>query len=368
MISNNLKVGILIPTRNRADFVIRQIRYYASVDCPHTIYIGDSSDKEGAEKIKSEVDKLKNKINIVYEYLPALIGGSAGASKHLVSIAKEKYTCFTGDDDYHVPDSLIICAEFLENNPDYATASGHAVSFRVKGNGTYGDLERLGNYPVPDILDENAGKRLAHFFRYNFVTLFFVNRTEQLRKSHEYILKIKDRMLSDEIMPCSLAVIDGKSITLDCISFVKQIHDKHLVVLTPFQWLTTPEWHESYKIFEKVASENISKKDNISLESAAEITRQAYLAYLARLLVLETRPLPKDNPASNNGHSYKKMLRHARSKAVKAFPLLKYIYRIQIKPRLTGKRELHYEALQPESKYFKDIKPIIDSFTGITKI
>ena len=50
MITDNLKVAILIPTMNRADFVIRQLQYYASVNCPHTIYIGDSSNQENSEK------------------------------------------------------------------------------------------------------------------------------------------------------------------------------------------------------------------------------------------------------------------------------------------------------------------------------
>src|SRR3989344_4523729 len=139
MINNNLKVGIVMPTRNRADFVIRQLHYYASVDCPHPIYIGDSSNPEEAEKIKNEIDKLKSNIHIAYEYLPNLTRGSADAAKHLLSIVQEKYSCYCCDDDYQIPDSLTLCAEFLANNPDYATAGGHPLNFRLKNNSVYGD-------------------------------------------------------------------------------------------------------------------------------------------------------------------------------------------------------------------------------------
>ena len=38
------RVAILIPTKNRSEFLIRQLKYYASVDSVHPIYIGDSSD------------------------------------------------------------------------------------------------------------------------------------------------------------------------------------------------------------------------------------------------------------------------------------------------------------------------------------
>ena len=33
------RVAILIPTKNRSDFLIRQLKYYASVDSVHPIYI-----------------------------------------------------------------------------------------------------------------------------------------------------------------------------------------------------------------------------------------------------------------------------------------------------------------------------------------
>ena len=50
------KVAILIPTKNRSDFLIRQLKYYASVDSVHPIYIGDSSDENDKEKILSIIN------------------------------------------------------------------------------------------------------------------------------------------------------------------------------------------------------------------------------------------------------------------------------------------------------------------------
>ena len=359
-----------MPTKDRADFVIRQIRYYESVNCPHTIYIGDSSGQEDSEKIKNEINKLKNKINVIYEFLPTFTGtsGITAACKRLLSIVKEKYVCFTGDDDYHIPDSLTVCAEFLENNPNYATASGRAVSFRLKGNGAYGDLDSLSDYPVPDILSENAAERLVNFLSDNFVPLFFVNRTDQLLKSHNHVLEIKDHILNAEIVPSSLSIIAGKSITLDCLSFIKQVHDKHYAVPKPFDWITSPEWNESYKILESVLSESVAKKDNIPLEDALQITKQAFLAYLQTVF---SKSHTKHNPPKKS-FVYENILKPARSRITKTFPritktfpFLKYVYRVQVKPRLTGKKELHYEVLGVGSRYYKDFKPVMDSFTKL---
>jgi len=35
-------IGNIIPTINRSEIVIRQLRYYANVNCPRTVYICDS--------------------------------------------------------------------------------------------------------------------------------------------------------------------------------------------------------------------------------------------------------------------------------------------------------------------------------------
>lgn len=367
MVNSNLGVGIIIPTRNRADFVIRQIQYYASVNCPHTIYIGDSSDRENSEKIKIEINKLKNKVNIVYEYLPTLLGGSAGAAKHLLSIVREKYSCYSCDDDYQIPDSLTVCAEFLENNPDHATAGGHALNFKLKNNGVYGNLDYLKDCPARNLLNDNSGERLINFLSDNFVPLFLVNRTDQLLKSHNHVLEIKDHMFSSEIVPCALSIIAGKSTTLDCLGYIRQMHDQHYVQMQPSEWITSNNWYESYKIYENTISDSISVKDDIPFENAIKIARKAFSGQLLKWLSAEYRNYNELGTIPRNNTPHAHILKFLRSKITKTFPLLKYIYRIQVKPRLTGKRELHYEVFRPESKYHKDFKPVMASFTGLVR-
>ena len=52
-------LGILIPTLNRSDFVVRQLNYYASVNCHYTIYLGDSSNAHHLEAVLSAIERLK---------------------------------------------------------------------------------------------------------------------------------------------------------------------------------------------------------------------------------------------------------------------------------------------------------------------
>ena len=359
----NIKVGIFIPTMNRSEFIIRQLTYYASVNCTHTIYIADSSkSEEHLVKTKKSIEKFKDRLEIYYDHYPYY--GQVESTYRTLTKIKEKYACVIGDDDYQIPDSLTKCSEFLENHPDYATASGLAVSFRLKNNSVYGELLRLADYPRFEIEASSAGERLKEFFSNYYVPLFSVNRTKNMLKNWEGLDEMKDKSFSAEIMPSAMSIIDGKSKVIDCLSLIRQIHDSHYILPNSFDWITSPEWNESYKIFEDEVSKNISNKDNISLEAATKVTRRSFWSYLQKYLAKEYY---QRYPNSKRDFSYKNFLIHARSKIARTFPILKKIYRMQIKPQMTGKKELNYEVLQPKSKYYKDFKPVMDSFIGQIK-
>lgn len=359
---DKLKVGIFIPTKDRSDFIVRQLKYYAAVECPHTIYIGDSSDDQHQSKIREIIGQLQNKIKIIYEYLPPS-RSNMDVIYSLLSMIKEPYACFNGDDDYQIPNSLTKCAAFLEKNKDYATASGQAVSFRLKNNNAYGELDYVSNYPRPYIESETASQRITKFLDNYYVPLFSVNRTEQMAKNWKDMSKFKDVSFGGEMTPSALSIIAGKSATLSCLGFVRQIHNKNYFLPNTFDWITGPEWNESYRVFEGIISENIAKKDNMPLEDAVKITKLAFLAYLQKHLVqVYDKHFP--TPTLKNNPFYKNILTSARYKIVKIFPFLKYIYRVQIKPRLTGKKEMHYEVTRTGSSYSKDFKIVMDSFTG----
>lgn len=363
MTSHNPKAGIFIPTMNRIDFVIRQLRYYASINCPHTIYIGDSSPKNESEKIEQEIKRLGEKIKAKYYYLPSY--NDWQAHSHLISQAKEKYICYSGDDDYQIPDSITKCIEFLEANPGYTSASGHAVSFRLQQSGPYGELRRLADYPRQQIENDTGAERIIKFFTNYYVTHFSVNRTEQIAGYWQSAGKIPDRSFRSEILPTSLPLIYGKSKIIDCLGFVRQIHGHHYELPNIFDWITNPEWQSSYSLFEKIISENLAIEDNISIEDASKAIRQAFWAYLQKYL---SREYEIRHPPKKKSDLVKQAISSAKSKIARTFPILKQIYRMQIKPRITKKKELSFEVLQPKSKYYKDFKPVMDSFTRQIKI
>ncbi len=365
--SPNLKVGIIIPTMNRPEFIIRQLNYYASINCPHPIYIGDSSDDEHAQKLQKEIERKREFLKINYwrypksEFSPAK--SMAECMQGLFSRVKEKYTAFIGDDDYQIPSSLSKCAEFLENNPDYSSASGQAVSFRLINNGSYGELKRLSDYPRRKIEFPTAAERLADFMPNYYVPLFSVHKTELMKKCWSQTTKLKNWDFSTEILPSAMSLIWGKSKILDCLGFVRQIHNIQHESPNIFDWITGKDWYSSYEIFSDTLANEIVAKDNITINEARQAVKQSFWGY-----VVDQSSKSYNVKYAARSNSPKKinsnLLQGFKLGLGQNFSWLKNFYRRAIRPLTGAPLQLHYEVLRPESKYYKDFKPVMDSFTG----
>jgi len=355
--------GIFIPTMNRVDFVIRQLRYYASVKCPHTIYIGDSSPQEESEKIKREIERLGDAIKARYFYLPGY--GSWQSHHYLITQVKEKYICYSGDDDYQIPNSVTKCIEFLETHPDYSSASGYATTFTLKQSGPYGDLKSLSDYPRRQIEEETGTERIKHFFRTYYVSHFSVNKTAGLVEYWSSAKDIKDGSFQAEIVPTSLPLIYGKSKILDCLGFVRQIHNNRVAQpTTELDWIAKSDWPQSYALFHQILSEKLTQKDGIPTEEAKKVIKFAFIYYLA--IHLQRNYESAYSPQSKLSwlSFWRPILNLAQSVVVKVFPFSKYIYRVHLKPKMTGRKEMHYEVLRTDSQYYKDFKSVMNSFSS----
>ena len=358
---NQLKVGIVVATLNRPDFVIRQLQYYANLQSPHPVYIGDSSNEENAKKLQMGINKINPPLTVHYYYYPKTEYSLGEVVKNLYDQVNEKYVVFIGDDDYQIPPSLTKCAEFLEHHPDYSNASGQAVSFRLVNNGVYGELKSLSDYPRRQIEAPTAAERLLSFLSKYYVPLFSVHRIEQIRKCWQHTSEIENLNFSTEILPSTMSLVLGKSKIIDCLSFVRQIHDRHIKLPDTFDWIIRKDWASSYETFNKILAEAISNKDGISIEKAAEIVKQAFWKRLAKQLpkgyddAYEELAIQPVKPAFD--------LKSMKLKIGQKFPQFKKLYRQIIRPLTKAPLQLHYEALRQESEYYIDFKPVLDSFS-----
>lgn len=349
-----MKVAILIPTMNRPEFLNRALNYYAKMKSPHPVYIGDSSDPENSKIVKKLTEIFQDKLEINYRWFPPKFDNL----EELLAQVKEKYAVPVGDDDFEIPASLTRCAEFLENNPDYASASGYGITFRLKTSGPYGKIDRLADYPMHSLEAKTASQRLLDFMKNLFTITFGVNRVEHMRKIRVgRIPMVATWNELSEICSCAVA---GKSKLLDCLGFVRQIHDRQYYANNMIDWLTAKDFHNSYLTFRERLAGKISEIDNIPLDQAASVVKESFWEYLQVYMAKEQKEWRARSGTSPNTPSIKLL----RARIGKIFPILKTVYYRRLRPFFADKKQLHYEVLQPYSKYYKDFKSVRDLFSG----
>ena len=345
--------SIIIPTLNRSEFVIRQLRYYASVQCPHTIYIGDSSDLNHVEKTLSVVRELENKVKIVYKQYPEL--NDYQCLKELIRISDEEYIAYVGDDDFIIPNSLTKCEEFLKNNPGYRTAQGRGIVFSVPTNILYGKDLKIGVYSLRSAEADCPVQRLDDYLRNYWVALFSVHRKDEFLEDQSNIEVITDRSFS-EIMPNCLSIIHGKSKQLECMYLVRQVHQQRYTLLGALGWITSPNWYANYQIFHDSLTKALVERTSLDLDKSRSIVKQAFGYSLARGILKNYPSLFK----SNTSGKYVEI----RRKIAKRFPIVKRLY-LESKARLPMcNNDMNLFALRnPSSIYYDDFIPVYKSIT-----
>ena len=273
------QVAILIPTMNRPEFLIRSLRYYASVKSPHPVYIGDSSNAEHQERIENVIQELQSQIKLYYYRWPGLNDRQTIAD--LGKEVKEPYCAFIGDDDFFVPESLSKCVQYLEENPEYRTAQGKAVLFSLEKPGPFGAMDGFGPYWSNNEAEERTGvKRILEFGQNYWVPQFSVHRRHEFLEDSMDYGNIKDKSFG-ELLHSYTFIIKGKSKFIDCLYLFRQGHDARYVTPDIFDWITGPDWQPSFRLFMKSLTSALMETDRISESVAHEAVKQAFWAYLA---------------------------------------------------------------------------------------
>ena len=350
ILNNNLKVAILIPTKDREDFIIRAIKYYVSIDSCHPIFIGDASSKSSKEKV---LKASKGKIAVYYFHWENL-----GDRKTMLKLAEKanatnisNYCTFQGDDDFFVSRSLSMCAEFLSENPSYATAQGNAFSFELIEDGPYGELKDIGIYwNANELKGETALERLKEISVNYWVPIFSVHRIENfIDDMSNGIDSVIDRNFGEYANSLTIAM-RGKSKFIDCLYLARHTHSGIDHPAT-FEWVTGENWHLSYNELTNSLSKVLSNNDNLSL---SESNNKVELV-IKRLITLDSK-----NHISTRDFIIKKYSEYISRRGL--MYILSIFYRqikyISILPCKDFSKRC---ILSPKSKYYKDVQLILAS-------
>lgn len=126
------KCFLLIPTRNRTEFLDKALKYYSSYDnCPG-IVIADSSDELDFHENLRCIERYSTKLTIVHEKHDVSLTFWEKLIHSLANVKDYKYVALAADDDYLSLDILPKCIDFLQKSQDNAFAGG--VNVRIHSN------------------------------------------------------------------------------------------------------------------------------------------------------------------------------------------------------------------------------------------
>jgi len=271
-------VTIFIPTKNRSDFLIRLLKYYADTNYQYSICIGDSSDSVHLERARNFIKSLKGKLKIKHLECPGL--GISECFKLLVDKVDTAYAAMLLDDDFIIGKTLTKCVDFLESHPEYSAAGGEALLFSLKQSGAYGEFSDIGLYPRRAVEAQTASQRLTDHLKNYSVTVFSVHRIETWRKMFQRVSKSSERAFMEELIPCCLSVVYGKVKCFNDLYLVRQHHQQRCFHVDPYDWITNSSWWNAYNMFHGSLAEALIRQDGIDNKKADEVIKQAFWVYL----------------------------------------------------------------------------------------
>ena len=168
---------VVVPSLNRQDYVLRQVRYWSSSSAHLVIVDGSSSPL--SDRIRSAIETHSR---ITYRHVVSSLPDRLGLAGGLI---KTPYAVMLGDDEFHLQTGLSASVAALEENPDLVGCTGQVLRFTPVGRYRRIAFERA--YPTmhgysirhPAPVD----RLIAAMSGYNAATCYAVLRSPIWQKS-----------------------------------------------------------------------------------------------------------------------------------------------------------------------------------------
>lgn len=153
-------VAVIIPSKNRINYCVAQIRYYKRFNYSGVLVIVDSSSKSEYIKLEKEAKEL-NYPNLRL-FHDSTLSTHEAIEFGLRQVKNEcVYYVFSGDDDFFVVNGIYKAAHFLDHNPDFIGVVGKAITAKHISLENRIGIGWVRTYWNPrDIMDENALTRV----------------------------------------------------------------------------------------------------------------------------------------------------------------------------------------------------------------
>jgi glycosyltransferase domain-containing protein len=172
---------IIIPTYNRAKYIIRNILFWKDYDV--YLIILDGSDEPLPDEILNNLSK-----NINYNHLPISFHERMLKS---IDLIKTKYSLLMCDDEFYLPTALIYLVNQLELDNELVACTGRTVAFKNNENqiSTWKEYNEMANYSITQESPEE--RMLFHMKNYTSI-LYSIVKTPIWKDAMVLVSKTKD--------------------------------------------------------------------------------------------------------------------------------------------------------------------------------
>lgn len=350
--SSKEKITILIPTKNRADFLVRLLHYLADSKFQDWIFIGDSSNDWHIDETKKTIESLQDRLKVRHFECPGL--SAVGAMEHMNQSVTTPYCVFSADDDLLCVNGMNRSIDFLESNPDFGVAHGLAIATSV-ASGPYGNINFVNYYPHIALNAGSGSQRLRIYFETGpYYLLHDVHRTPDWIDLNQGFLSMswaRQGFIFDGLTSAAISAIRNRVKELDCLYLLRFGHDRVYTQVDVYDWFTSQDWFPGFKDLHDRAIDELTRQDGIGNEAAEEVFKQAFWPYLGRLF---SRSLP--SPKSEVPYS---ILKEIAAKIPGFLAIYRQIMRqIMSRSQTKGETNLLPSLLKSTSPYHKDFMPI----------
>lgn len=285
------KLTIVIPTKNRSSFVIRALKYYASVACPFPVLIGDSSEEGHSNTVKNFIKtEINGKIKVDHRTLGSVRSEPKGWQddailKHLMEEVQTPYTAFYADDDFAVVQKLGSAVDFLDANDDYSFVCGEALIFSLKSDEESRELLGTRKYHQRSISEDLPSERLLELARFYCVLEYGVSRTSEMRYRWQAVFESAMDNEMGELLNSALVAVQGKIKKMKNLFLVRQEHAQMTSRgKSQFDWITDPKFSGYWKKYLEIVGSALAKKEGIALDQSLSIIKRVFWAYISKIL------------------------------------------------------------------------------------
>ncbi|MQF95837.1 MAG: TIGR00180 family glycosyltransferase [SAR202 cluster bacterium] len=349
--SHSKSVSLLVPTKDRSDFVVRLLDYYADTGFQGQVILGDSSSGKHLQITADAIDQLSSRLNVEHREYPEL--NVAQTTNALLTYVETEYCTLLPDDDFLCKPGVDQCVQFLDSNPDYVSAHGLGVMFALKSGTATGEVTGFYYYRQGTLEGQTGAQRLEEMFNSYFVTNFSIQRTNSVRAMFQDAPGVTEWSFGAELLPVGLSAVYGKAKELDCLFLVRQHHEQRYALPDTIDWVTDPDWSTSYHGFLTRLVEALVEQDGITREDAIPVVKNAFRAYMKTRIAKENWNSKRFSGRVKNTARTVPGVRTFRNLARTFLP--KRQNSISLK-----------ELLKPSSKYHQDFLPVYKAITKQT--